>query len=544
MVSLAVAVILFEGSLTLRREDIRDHGAVVRRMVGIGSLVSAAAAGSAAYFFAGFGWELAALFGALMTVTGPTVVIPMLRSIRPTAAVAHVLRWEGIIIDPLGALFTVLVFQFIVASSAGDVLAVLVLFAEIAGVGLVAGLTAGFLLGTVLRRHWLPEYLINVVTLSLVLLVFAGANVLAEESGLLAVTVMGILLANMRDVPVAHILNFKETLSILLVSALFVILAARIDPLAFQRLGWGAVAVFLVMQFIGRPLKVSLATLGSSLTWQERLLIAWVGPRGIVAAAIAALFALRLESVGVPQADLMVPLVFGIIIATVVVQGSTSRWLAGRLGVAEPEPRGFLVVGANPVARAITSELQALGYDCLLADSARDNIRDARLAGLRTFYGNAVSEYADRRLDLVGIGRLLGLSPDPDQNALAAMRYRSEFGPGEIYTLQSSVDVEGSQRRALSRAFPGRRLFAGDVSYASLSRMLKSGAEVRTTKLSATFDFDDFVRKHWKRAVPLFAITPKGQLRVFVAGSELAPEEGWRVVALVEPAPQTEEQAD
>jgi CPA1 family monovalent cation:H+ antiporter len=123
------------------------------------------------------------------------------------------------------------------------------------------------------------------------------------------------------------------------------------------------------------------------------------------------------------------------------------------------------------------------------------------------------------------------------------MRYRSEFGPGEIYTLQSSVDVEGSQRRALSRAFPGRTLFGSDVSYASLSQMLKSGAEVRTTKLSATFDFDDFVRKHWKRAVPLFAITPKGQLRVFVAASELVPEEGWRVVALVEPAPEAEEGA-
>ena len=546
LVSLAVAVILFEGSLTLRVEDIRGHGTVVRRMVGVGSLISASVAGLAAHFFAGFGWELAALFGALMVVTGPTVVVPMLRTIRPVRAVAHVLRWEGIVIDPLGALFTVLVFEFIVATSAGDFIHIVVLFGEIVGVGVVSGVLAGYLLGTVLQRHWLPEYLINIVTLNLVITVFAAADALAEESGLLAVTVMGILLANMRGVPVSHILNFKETLSLLLVSALFVILAGRIDPAVLQRLGWGAVAVFLVMQLVGRPLKVAVATLGSSLSWRERALIAWVGPRGIVAAAIAALFALRLETAGVPEADLMVPLVFGIIIATVAFQGATARPLARWLGVAEPEPRGFLIVGANPLARAVGCELKTLGFDLLLADSSRENVRAARMAGLPIFYGNPVSVHADRRLDLVGLGRLLGLSPDPDQNALAALRYRSEFGAAEIYSIQSTVDVAGEQRRALSQEFRGRTLFGDDVSYASLAKMLNSGAEVRTTRLSETFDYDDFVRRHWKRAVPLFALTPKGRLRVFVAGEELEPGPGWRLVALVQPSgtPREQENAE
>ena len=537
LVSLAVSIILFEGSLTLRLEDIRGHGIVVTRMVGVGSLISGTVAGLAAHFLAGFGWELSALFGALMTVTGPTVVAPMLRSIRPTRAVAEILRWEGIVIDPLGALFTVLVFQLIVASSATAGMAhVAFLFGKIVIVGTVLGAAAGYLLGAALRRHWLPEFLINVVTLNLVVAVFAGANSLAEESGLLAVTVMGILMANMRGVPVAHILNFKETLSILLVSALFVILAARIDPAAFQRLGWAAVAVFLVMQLIGRPLKVAVATRGSTLTWRERLLIAWIGPRGIVAAAIAALFALRLESAGVPEADLLVPLVFGIIIATVVVQGGTARWLAVRLGVAEPEPRGYLVAGANQVARAIACELKSLGFDLLLADSNRSDIRLARMAGLRTFYGNLVSAYADRRLDLVGMGRLLGLSPDPDQNALAAMRYRTEFGPGEVYSIQSSVDVEGEERRALAAGFRGQVLFGEDVSYAMLADMLREGGEVKTTLLSEEFDWNDFLRRNRKQAVPLFALTPGGSLRPFVAGEDLVPEPGWRVVSLARPS--------
>ncbi len=540
VISLSVAVILFEGGLTLKREDIRGHGLVVQRMIGIGSLIVALVAGIAAYSFAGLGWRTATLFGAVMTVTGPTVVVPMLRSIRPTRAISEVLRWEGILIDPLGALVTVLAFELVVASSARDVAHALALFGEMIAVGLTAGLGAGWLLGVVLRRHWLPEYLINAVVLSAVVGVFAGADLLAEESGLLAVTLMGVLLANMREVPVAEILDFKETLSILLVSALFVILAARIDPAAFVRLGWGAGAVFLAMQLVGRPLKVLVATLGSRLSWRERALIAWVGPRGIVAAAVAALLAIRLEEAGVPQADLMVPLVFGIIIATVLVQGLSARPLARWLGVAEPEPRGFLVIGANPLARAIACELNELGFQAMVADSGKEDIRRARMAGLRTFHGNPVSELADRRLDLVGIGRMLGLSPDPDLNALAALRYKPELGSREIYSVRSTLDVNGEQRRGVARQFRGRLLFGGEDSYATLAEMLKAGASVRTTRLSETFEYQDFLREHWKRAVPLFTLDPKGQVHLFTSDEDLEPGPGWRVTALALPVPEGE----
>jgi len=540
ILSLSVAVILFEGGLTLKREDIRGHGLVVQRMIGIGSLIVALVAGIAAHFFAGFGWRTAALFGAVMTVTGPTVVVPMLRTIRPTRTVSEVLRWEGILIDPLGALVTVLVFELIVAASARDVAHALLLFGGMMGVGLAAGLGAGWVLGVVLRRHWLPDYLINAVVLSAVVGVFVGADLLAEESGLLAVTVMGVLLANMREVPVAEILDFKETLSILLVSALFVILAARIDLAAFGHLGWGAGAVFLLIQLVGRPLKVIVATLGSRLSWRERVLIAWVGPRGIVAAAVAALFAIRLDEAGVPQAELMVALVFGIIIATVLVQGLSARPLARWLGVAEPEPRGFLVIGANALARAIACELNELGFEAMLSDSSKEDIRRARMAGLRTFYGNPVSELADRRLDLVGIGRMLGLSPDPDLNALAALRYKPELGAGEIYSVRSTLDVSGEQRRGVARQFRGRLLFGEQVSYASLAEMLKTGASVHTTRLSEAFGFPDFLREHWKRAVPLFALDPKDRLHLFTSDQDLEPGPGWRVSALALPAPEEE----
>ena len=531
-----MALILFEGSLGLRFSEIRGLERVVRRLVGAGSLISGLVAGMAAYWLVGFGWELAALFGALMVVTGPTVVVPMLRAIRPSAAVSNVLRWEGIVIDPLGALLTVLVFEFIVASrGGGPVLEVLLHFLLLVAAGGLIGLAAGYLFGLVLRRHWLPEYLHNVVSLNLVFVVFAGANLLAEESGLLAVTVMGMVMANMRRVPMEGILDFKESLSLLLISALFVILAARIQPEAFRQLGWGAFGVFLAIQFLGRPLKVAYATWGSRLSPGERVLVAWIGPRGIVAAAIAALLALRLEEAGVPQAGLMVPLVFSIIIATVLVQGAIARPLARRLGVAEPEPNGLLIVGANRLARAVAEALNGQGFRTLLADSSREQVNAARMQGLSVFYGNPVSAHADRHLELVGLGRLLGLSPDPDLNALAALRYRGEFGAGEIYHLQSSLDTKGERRRAVALEQRGSCLFGADHNYAELDRMLADGAEIRATQLTEEFAFEDFHRRYWKRAVPLFAIDPRARLRIFTAQDQIDPKPGWTVLALVLP---------
>jgi CPA1 family monovalent cation:H+ antiporter len=321
----------------------------------------------------------------------------------------------------------------------------------------------------------------------------------------------------------------------LLISALFVILAARIQPEAFRQLGWGALGVFLAIQFLGRPLKVAYATWGSRLSFGERALVAWIGPRGIVAAAIAALLALRLEEAGVPKAELMVPLVFSIIIATVLVQGAVARPLARRLGVAEPEPNGLLIVGANRLARAIAAALDGQGFQTLLADSSRRHVSAARMQGLSVFYGNPVSAHADRHLDLVGLGRLLGLSPDPDLNALAALRFRGEFGAGEIYHLRSTLDTKGERRRAVALEQRGRCLFGADHSYAELDRMLAEGAEIRATQLSEEFAFEDFHRHYWKRAVPLFGIDPRGRLRIFTAQDPLEPKPGWTILALVLP---------
>jgi len=532
-ISLSVAIILFEGSLTLKFEEIRGLERVVQRLVTGGLLTTWLVTSLAARWLVDFSWELAFLFGAVTVVTGPTVIVPMLRTVRPTAHIANILRWEGIVIDPIGALLGVLVFEFIISGQGGTGLghAVTVFGKTIAG-GLTLGAVGGQFLGIILRRHLLPEYLHNLTTLALLAGIFALSNLLVEESGLLAVTVMGVWLANMKDVNIEEILDFKESLSLLLISILFILLAARVEFSEFQQLGWAAAGVLVVIQFAARPLKVAFATLGSSLNWRERALLSWIAPRGIVAAAISALFALRLQNQGYEQAALIVPLTFLVIIGTVVLQSATARPLARWLGVAEPEARGFLMIGANPVARLIAEALHEQGVDVILTDSYWDNIRAARMAGLRTFYGNAVSEYADRHLDLVGIGSLLALSPQDDVNALASLRYRPEFGANAVYSLVPSTGKgEGGKHVTAVRRF-GRLLFAEGVTFAKLGSLISQGAEIRSTTLSEDFDYATFLEEHGGKVIQLFAITPKGDVRPFTTTTELKPGAGWKVIAL------------
>ncbi len=539
-VSLSVAVILFEGSLTLKFSEIRGLQHVVRRFVTSGVLVTWAVAALAARLIAGLDWELATLFGAIMVVTGPTVIVPMLRTVRPSAKVANILRWEGIIIDPIGALLAVLVFEFVVSSGAGGALgATLAAFIGVIVVGAAAGLAGGYALGEALRRDWLPTYLFNVATLAAVFCSFAISNAVVEESGLLAVTVMGIYLGNRKGVPIEEILAFKESLSLLLITVLFILLAARLDVAQLESLGWVVIGVFLAIQFIARPLEVLYCTWGSSLSWRERGLLAWIAPRGIVAAAVSALFALKLEQRGFEQAALLVPLTFVVIIGTVVLQSLTAGRLARMLKASEPEAGGFLILGANPLARTLAKALGEQKIPVLLCDTLWDNVSRARMAGLKAYYGNPLSEHAEIYLDTAGLGRLLAVTADAHLNALACNRYKGVFGAKEVFSLRVGGSTgSGTGRRDTARE--GRTAFSDQFGYVDLSRRLYRGAEIRRTTLSETFGIENFRAMHGERAALLFAVDPKGRLEVFSAETPLQPGPGWTIIALVDPSPEEE----
>ena len=537
LISLAVAIILFEGSLTLDLKEIRSQKGVVQRLITVGAGITWAVVAVATHYLFGLSWELSILFGALTVVTGPTVIVPMLRTVRPNADVGNILRWEGILIDPLGALLVVVVYEFIVAQGqAQGAVSGMLAFVEIIASGTVLGLAAGWILGFILKRRWVPEYLENMATLTMVFLSFSVANMLAHESGLLAVTLMGMWLANQKDIRIGEILNFKEHLTVLLISGLFIILAARLTLDDLIALGWMPFALLAIMQFVARPLSVWVSAIGSTLSWQEKSLLSWIAPRGIVAAAVSALFAIKLEQSGETEAAILVPLTFSVIFGTVVLQSATSRMMARWLGVAEPPPNGFLIVGANNIARTIALELKKNKVDVLLTDSNWDNIRAARMDGLRTFYGNPVSEYAEQRLDLVGLGKLLGLSPERSINTVAGMRFGNEFGQHNIFALRTSVDARLSEMHIDGEEHRGQYLFSEDLTYSKFSSMLAQGAELHSTRLSSEFTWNDFQQQNGKDAIPLFAITPEGKVITSKIGSNFEPKNDWKVISLFTPA--------
>jgi len=533
-VSLAVSVILFEGSLTLKFSEIAGLERVVRRFVTTGMLTTWLITTLATRWLAEFSWGVATLFGAIMVVTGPTVIQPMLRTVRPTAKVASILRWEGIIIDPIGALLAVLVYEFLVSTSTGGAwVDTFMAFFKVIGSGLIVGIAVGYFLGEALRRDWLPHYLFNLAALASVMGAFAVSNALAMESGLLAVTTMGIYLANRKGVPVEEILAFKESLSLLLITVLFIVLAARLDLNLLEQLGWVAVQVFLVMQFFARPVKVFFATRGSSLNWRERALLGWIAPRGIVAAAVVALFSIKLDQQGFADANMLVPLTFVVIIGTVVLQSLTAGPLARALKVAEPGSGGFLIVGANPLARAIALALAQQEVSVRLTDTLWDNVSRARMAGLKTYYGNPLSEHAEVYLDTSGLGRVLALTADEHLNELACTRFKAYFGPKRAFALRVSPTEKG--RKSVSGG--NHWSFGERANFVEMSRRVVRGAEIRQTSLSETFGFEQFCAKYGERATPLFAIDPKGRVEVFTDEIHFAPKAGWVVLALIDPDP-------
>jgi len=534
IVSLAVALILFEGSLTLRFHELPGIGHVVRGLVSYGAVTALLLLALAAHIVAGLSWSIALLFGALACVTGPTVIAPMLRTLRPNARIANTLRWEGIVIDPLGALFAVLIFEAIVSRQEGHTIGI---FIATIGCGSVIGALAAVLVGYLLRRQMIPEYLQNYAVLAAVLLAFSVSNGITHESGLLAVTIMGIALGNMRGVHIDDILDFKESLTTVLVSVLFILLAARLHwPLPNGMLLAG-ITLFVIAQLIVRPVTVLLASLGSGLTWRERALIGWVAPRGIVAASVSALFALRLDALGVSGGDALVPLVFILIIGTVVFQSATARPLAKWLKVAEPEPRGLLIFGSDHVARAIAGALNEAGFHVLLADDDWEGIRLARMEGLSTFFGNPTSPHSERHLDLTGIGRLLALSTHRERNSLACVHYRQEFGREKVYRLRNLTPQENTDRAALSGNLLAPPLFQEEMTHGRFAEMLGQGWRIKSTRLSTTFDWPHFIEQYGSNTVLMFGVEEKGALRVASAKRELEPKPGWLVIALVPPAP-------
>ena len=522
-VSLAIGIILFEGGLTLKMKEIRGGIApAIGKLISIGSLVSFIGGGLAAYYILQpeLSWSLAFLFGGLIVVTGPTVIAPILRNVPLSKNVANVLKWEGILIDPIGALAAVLVYNFITAGESGAefTLTALRTFGIILAVGFSIGAGAAFGLAQLIRSHLIPHYLLNVFTLALVLAAFVMSDLLAHESGLLTVVVMGMALGNMNIPNLKEILDFKESLTVLLISILFILLSANIDYEQLQFLiDPRALLIFAVVVFVLRPLGVFLSTGGSNLSFREKLFISWIGPRGIVAAGIASLFGLRLVEKGVEGAELITPLVFLIVLGTVLLNATTARLVARMLGVTLDDSNGIMLVGAGKGSRLIAKYLQNNGRHVVLVDNNAREIKRATDMGLEGIVENVFSDNLEDRYELLDMAYLIALTSSNEVNNVACEKYKENYGEKGAYRFVTNLEMRNDEVD-----IPKNALFTTDCDFVRFNRVVRDSQQVNEYIIQdEVVDLPSILRKFTDNQLPLFIRSAKtGEIRTITAHHE------------------------
>ncbi|OJX40556.1 MAG: hypothetical protein BGO78_06110 [Chloroflexi bacterium 44-23] len=531
-VSLSVGIILFEGGLGLRLENLRHVRSVVRNLLTIGALVTLLLGIPAAHYILGLDWPISILLASILVVTGPTVVIPLMRFVRPRGKIASILKWEGILIDPLGAILAVLAFNAIkgewtagnfIPNMIGGMLLALV-------VGGVLGAVAAYLLVFLLENHWIPEYLHSPISLITLMLVFIISNTLIAESGLMSAIVMGVVMANQKRVDVEHIIEFKEQLGVLLLSVLFIVLAARVEIVDFLNVGWSGVIFVLALVIIVRPVSVWLSTIGSDLDNKEKLFLSWIAPRGIVAMSVASLFALQLETSGIEGAKLVAPITIMVVVGTVLIYSLTAKPLAQALDLVERDPQGVLLLGAHRIARALAKALDSVGITVVLVDTNANNVRKAKREGLQVYENSIFSDSVIDQIPLGEIGYMLALTSDDQINALACVRFTDFLSKNNVYQLQPQKNnISESMRKRVH----GQYVFNCDATFEFLDTALLKGATVAIQPFPAKKDEPVEKDISLPTAIELFVIDSEKRLHVTTCDSEIKKQPGNLVIRLL-----------
>ena len=532
IISIAVAIILFEGGLTLNFHSLSGAAVGVKRLVFIGAPLGWLTSTLALHYAAGLSWESAAVFGGIMIVTGPTVIAPLLRTARLSKRPAALLQWEAIMNDPIGALAAVLAFEVVLVLNTATTVnaAVLDLVVGI-GVATALGCAAGFGLARSFKQGWVPEFMKVPVLFALLLAIFAVSDHVLHESGLLAVTIMGIVIANANLPSYEELRRFKEHATVLLVSGVFILLAAQMDFAALGKLDWRAIVFVLLVVVIARPLTVMVSLLGSGIPYREQILVAFTGPRGVVLVAVAGLFGDRLLGLGFADAALIGPLAFVLVAFTVVLHGFTLAPFARWLGLTGADTPGVIVIGGSVWTTAFAEALKKAEVPVLMADPNFGHLRAARAAGIETFSGDILSEAAEQRLELVSYSMLVAATDNDAYNTLVATDLAPEFGRDNVF--QVMREKSDRARHQLPSSLGGRP-FGPEQTHAKLNQLVRDGWTFRVTRLTEEFTFED-----WRAKRPdthLFArISPAGEIRLIRKDEEVKPAKDVRLVALRPP---------
>ncbi|WP_405330664.1 sodium:proton antiporter [Leeuwenhoekiella sp. LLG6367-2.1] len=514
-VSLAIGIILFEGGLTLRFSEIKNVGPVITKLIIVGSLVTFFGAGAAAYYIFDLSLRISFLFSALIIVTGPTVITPILRNIPLKKDISTILKWEGILIDPIGALVAVLVFEFISVDAGSEfTITALEEFGKIVLFGFTFGFTFAHALALCIKRKIIPHYLLNVFTLASVLGVFVLSDLFAHESGLLSVVVMGMVMGNMKLPNLKELLYFKESLSVLLISLLFILLSANIELQDLYLVyTWKTALLFAIVVFVLRPIGVFLSSNKSGLKFNEKLFVSWVGPRGIVAAGIASLFGLKLVDEGVAGAEYITPLVFMIVLGTVLLNATTARLFAKMVGVFLTESKGIVIIGASKASRIIAEYLMKSGRHVVLVDSNSVNIEKAKERGLEAIEDSIYSDSLMNNIELNDVGYLMALTGNGDINQYAINRFKDIFGENGSFRLITPDEMKDPENS------PVGSLFSPTDDFIRLTEVARAHPTIQEVNIDSKEMFEKLIEstRADRNSIPIFLRKESGELEILTS---------------------------
>lgn len=541
IISIAVAIILFEGGLTLNFHQLRDAAKGVRRLIFIGAPLGWLTSTLALHYAAGLSWESAAVFGGIMIVTGPTVIAPLLRTARLERRPAALLQWEAIVNDPIGALAAVFAFEVVIVLNTAGTTPQSATIDLVVGIGFatVLGAVAGYGIARAFKQALVPEYMKVPVLFTLLLACFAMADGLLHESGLLAVTVMGVVIANANLPSYEELRRFKEHATVLLVSGVFILLAANLDFAALGRLNpWQAVFFVVIVIMVARPLTVFVSLLGSGVPWREQVLVAFTGPRGVVLIAVAGLFGERLLEIGIEDAALIAPLAFVLVAVTVVLHGFTLAPFARFLGLTGSTTQGVILVGGSAFTTALAEALKKAQIPVLMTDPNFGHLRGARAAGIATFTGDILSEAAENRLEFIHYGTLVCATDNDAYNTLVATDLAPEYGRDNVFQIRR--EKSDSARHQLPSTLGGQR-FGPDESYLGLERRIAEGWTARVTPLNESFSLKDW-RAERPDSLILGYIPEGGSIRLIAKDEDIKGGSKMHLLSLRAPNGHADEQ--
>ncbi len=456
IVALLVAIILFEGGLNLELRDLGRVSSSLRNLVTIGTGITLFGGSIAAHWLGEFPWQLAFLYASLVVVTGPTVISPLLKQVPVDRQVATLLEGEGVLIDPVGAILAVVVLDTILNSDAG-VMEVLNGLLLRGGIGVAIGLSGGAAIGLLLKKRldFLSEDLKNLVVLAGVWGLFGISQTIRSESGLMAVVLAGMVVRSL-SVPEERMLRrFKGQLTMLGVSVLFILLAADLSLASILALGWGSVLTVLCLMFIVRPLSVWVCTIGSQLNWRQKLFISWVGPKGIVSASVASLFAILLTQKGITGGDSLKAIVFLTIMMTVVIQGLSARWVARWLNLTSEGAKGAVIIGCNPLGRLVGELFQQEGESVVMIDTDLQACELAKAANLSVIQSSGLDETVLEEAGIESLGTFLATTNNGEVNLVLAQRVLEEFQPPRVFAAfpKNSQAKTSANKTKVNQAF-------------------------------------------------------------------------------------------